>query len=115
MGGRRALANGFPFRRPLPLCWDIIKGAMRKTLQAIYENGVLRPLEPLGLKEHQQVVIEISEVPIARSDEEWLDLDCLQQAASEADDSISLEAVREALAKIPGSLTADFIAERDER
>jgi hypothetical protein len=30
-------------------------------------------------------------------------------------ESVSLEAVREALAKIPGSLTADFIAEREER
>jgi predicted DNA-binding antitoxin AbrB/MazE fold protein len=87
---------------------------MRKSLQAIYENGVLRPLEPLGLQEHQQVAITVSELPVARPEEEWLDVDCLQQAVREADDSVSLEAVREALGKIPGSLTADFVAERDE-
>jgi predicted DNA-binding antitoxin AbrB/MazE fold protein len=87
---------------------------MRKTLRAIYENGVLRPLEPLGLQEHQQVAIVVSELPIARSEEEWLDVDYLQHAAREADDSVSLEAVRAALAKIPHSLTADFVDERDE-
>jgi predicted DNA-binding antitoxin AbrB/MazE fold protein len=87
---------------------------MRQNLQAIYENGVLRPLEPLGLQEHQQVAIVVSELPIARLEEEWLDVDCLQHAGREADDSISLDAVREALDTIPGSLTADFVAERDE-
>ena len=49
-----------------------------------------------------------------RPEEEWLDVDYLQLCASEADESISLEAVREALSKIPGSLTADFIAERGQ-
>jgi hypothetical protein len=47
--------------------------------------------------------------------EDWLDMECLKLCAAEADESISLEAVRDALSKIPGSLTADFIAERDER
>jgi predicted DNA-binding antitoxin AbrB/MazE fold protein len=87
---------------------------MRKTLQAIYENGVLRPLEPLDLPEHQQVAVVVSQLPTASLDEDWMDTEYLRLAASEADDSISLEAVRAALAKIPGSLTADFIAERDE-
>jgi predicted DNA-binding antitoxin AbrB/MazE fold protein len=87
---------------------------MRKTLQAIYENGVLRPLEPLDLPEHQQVAVVVLEVPTASSDEEWLDTEYLRLAASEADNSVSLEEVRAALAKIPGSLTADFVAERDE-
>jgi hypothetical protein len=32
-----------------------------------------------------------------------------------ADHSVSLEAVRRALAKIPGPLEADFAAERNER
>ncbi|MGH7801521.1 MAG: hypothetical protein ACREOW_13010 [Thermodesulfobacteriota bacterium] len=33
------------------------------------------------------------------------DVECLQLYAAKADESISLEAVREALSKIPGSLT----------
>jgi predicted DNA-binding antitoxin AbrB/MazE fold protein len=87
---------------------------MRKTLEAVYENGVLRPLEPLDLHEHQHVAVVVSELPADRSLEGLLDLEYMQGCAREADDSISLEAVRKALAKIPGSLTDDFIAERDE-
>lgn len=87
---------------------------MSKKLEAVYENGILRPLEPLELREHQRVNLIVSEVLIAPSEEEWLDVEYLQLCATEADESISLEAVREALSKIPGSLTADFIAEREE-
>jgi predicted DNA-binding antitoxin AbrB/MazE fold protein len=86
---------------------------MSKRVAAVYENGVLRPLEPLDLREHQRVTVIVA--PEAASEEEWLDLECLQLCAAEADESISLEAVREALAKIPGSLTADFIQERADR
>lgn len=84
---------------------------MSKRVEAVYENGALRPLEPLGLREHQRVSVVVSEKPVVPSEEEWLDTDCLQFCASEADESVSLEAVREALSKIPGSLTADFIAD----
>jgi predicted DNA-binding antitoxin AbrB/MazE fold protein len=86
---------------------------MGKKLEAVYENGVLRPLEPLDLPEHQRVTVVLSETSI--TEEAWLDGECLQLCAAKADESISLETVREALAKIPGSLTADFIAEREER
>jgi predicted DNA-binding antitoxin AbrB/MazE fold protein len=82
---------------------------VKKSVEAIYENGVFRPLEPVDLPEHQRV-----EVTIAGEDD-WLDRDYIQWAASQVQESVSLEAVREALAKIPGSLTADFIAEREER
>lgn len=82
---------------------------MKKSVEAIYENGVFRPLEPVDLPEHQRV-----EVTIADADD-WLDRDYIQWAASQVQESVSLDAVREALAKIPGSLTADFIAEREER
>ena len=38
---------------------------MRDTMQAIYENGVLRPLQPLGLQEYKQVhLLVIPEDPI---------------------------------------------------
>jgi predicted DNA-binding antitoxin AbrB/MazE fold protein len=85
---------------------------MTRNLQAVYENGVLRPLEPLDLREHQVVSVQITD---AAATEPWLDTDCLDASAAVADDSVSLEEVRAALAKIPGSLTADFIAEREER
>jgi hypothetical protein len=46
--------------------------------------------------------------------EDWLDRDFLKTYAPEADDSVSLEDVRRAMAKIPGCLSADIRAERDE-
>jgi predicted DNA-binding antitoxin AbrB/MazE fold protein len=34
---------------------------MGKRLEAVYENGVLRLLEPVNLKEHQRVTVTIDE------------------------------------------------------
>ncbi len=85
---------------------------MTRNLQAIYEGGVLRPLEPLDLREKQLVNVTITDEPATES---WLDAECLAACALEADDSVGLEEVRAALAKIPGSLTEDFIAEREDR
>jgi predicted DNA-binding antitoxin AbrB/MazE fold protein len=86
---------------------------MHKRVDAIYENDVLRPLEPMDLPEHQRVSITMADV--TPSEEEWLDLEYERWAASEIRGDISLEAVRQALAKIPGSATSDSIAERTER
>jgi len=85
---------------------------MTKNLQAVYENGVLRPLEPLHLREQQLVSVTVTdEAPM----EPWLDAEYMAGCAQEADEGVSLEEVRAALAKIPGSLTEDFIAEREDR
>jgi predicted DNA-binding antitoxin AbrB/MazE fold protein len=80
--------------------------------QAVYENGVLRPLEPLALREQQLVTVTISDEAPA---EPWLDTEYLAVCAPDTDEDVSLEEVRTALAKIPGSLTEDFIAEREDR
>jgi predicted DNA-binding antitoxin AbrB/MazE fold protein len=34
---------------------------MAKYVKAVYENGLLRPLEPLPLEEHQRVTVVITE------------------------------------------------------
>lgn len=83
---------------------------MTRSLQAIYENGVLRPLEPLALKEQQQVTVTVSD-----DEGDWLDSNFLRYLETQADESVTLEAVRSALAKIPGSMVEDFRRERDER
>ena len=36
---------------------------MTRTLEAIYEQGVLRPIEDPGLAEHQRVMLELRELP----------------------------------------------------
>ena len=88
---------------------------MTTSVKAVYEGGVLRPLSPLGLSEHELVTLNIVNGTPASGDEDWIDAEFHAQCAQEADPTITLEAVRQALAKIPGSMTADFIAERDER
>ena len=47
-----------------------------KTVRVIFENGVLRPLEPLQLDENQEVTITISGA-LDDGGEKWLDRDCL--------------------------------------
>ena len=109
---------------PVPLVY--YRTAMTKTVEAVYEDGLLRPLEPLGLREHQRVrvLLELASpmtpqgtqlVTAAPDEADWLDADCVRQCAANADEAVSLESVRQALSKIPGSLTADFVAERDDR
>lgn len=44
----------------------------------------------------------------------WFDTALMDRCATEADDTVTLEEVHAALANIPGSLTDDFLAERDD-
>jgi hypothetical protein len=51
----------------------------------------------------------------ATADEELLDTDYIRYCEANADYSITLEEVRKALASIPGSMTDDFIEEREDK
>jgi hypothetical protein len=91
---------------------------MGMTFEAVYENGVLRPLESLALESLalpnlQHVLVTISRAPATADDvsgyfepEEW-------EAAKH--DDISLQDVRRALSSIPGSLANAVIESREER
>lgn len=86
---------------------------MAKTLQAVYENGVLRPLEPLPLKEHQLVTVSVSD-----PSERWLDqeyMEKLKKDVAASGPAPSLEEIRKVLSKIPGKLSDDMRAERESR
>jgi len=86
---------------------------MTKTLQAVYENGVLRPLEPLPLKEHQRVTVTVSDPA-----ERWLDHEYMEKVKKDVEamgPAPSLEEVRKVLSKIPGNLSDDIRAEREGR
>src|SRR5437667_272361 len=48
---------------------------MTRSLQAVYEKGVLRPLEPLALSEHQEVTVTVCDQEHAEG--EWADVDAL--------------------------------------
>jgi predicted DNA-binding antitoxin AbrB/MazE fold protein len=78
---------------------------MGERIEVVYENGVLRPLAPLPhrIAEHQHLTISIEATELA---DDWL---------AEADPAVSLEAVRQALARWPGTLAELVDADRDER
>ena len=82
---------------------------MTMQVEAVYEQGVLRPLNPLPLKEHQRVTVYS-----ATDEDDWLDQEFMEKVASDLSDTPTLREVRRRLSKIPGSLASDFIAEREE-
>ena len=81
---------------------------MTKRVEAIYENGVLRPLEPVNLAEHQRVTVTLNE-----PEEAWLDTEFMDSCAAEVKERVGLEEVRRILSKVPDSLAEAIIAERD--
>lgn len=85
---------------------------MTQSVPAVFENGFFRPLEPVSCFEQERVILTVQS--IAATDD-FLDQEFLAYCETQADDNIALEAVRQALAKIPGSLTGDIRAERDQR
>ena len=79
----------------------------------MYQNGVLRPLEPLPLEEMQQVTVTITDAPVIGDDlagyftpQEW---------TAAARDTITWDDVRRAFGKISGSLSDAVIDQRQER
>jgi predicted DNA-binding antitoxin AbrB/MazE fold protein len=88
---------------------------MIRTVEAVYEQGVLRPLTPVGLAEAQRVKLIIADV----SGGARRDMAVVERARAEVNALSApsapptIEQVREALASIPGSLSDDVIAERE--
>jgi predicted DNA-binding antitoxin AbrB/MazE fold protein len=87
---------------------------MNKTVQAIYTNGTFRPLESVACQEEERRVL-LTVQTACTDDDLLLDSDFLSYCETQADDSVSLEQVRQALAKIPGTLAHDVRADRDQR
>ena len=82
-------------------------------VEAIYENGVLRPLGPLALKESQTVRLFIAASPgRARIDESLLKRAKAEVAASP--DGPTLDEIRRRLSVIPGSMADVVGAERGD-
>ena len=88
--------------------------AMVKTFSAVYENGVLRPLQPLGLTERQDVSVSISDSADATI-AQWLDHEYTAEIDAFEETEPTLDEVRLALAKISGNLSDDIRAEREAR
>lgn len=71
----------------------------------------------VSLDELLRLVFEAPEAPEENEEnlDSLLDREYIAECAADADHSITLEEVREAMSKIPGSMTDDFRRERDER
>jgi predicted DNA-binding antitoxin AbrB/MazE fold protein len=86
---------------------------MIQQVDAVYEHGLLRPLEPLTLAESQRVKLTISDAEAGRYRDteflEWVEAEVAAMAHIP-----SLEEVQRILSRIPGSLAEDFAAEREE-
>jgi predicted DNA-binding antitoxin AbrB/MazE fold protein len=85
-------------------------------VDAVYENGVLRPLQPLDLKENEHVLVSV--VKDEARDRSSLAVEYIEKIKRELQDASpapGLDEVRRRLAKIPGSMAADVIAERGGR
>jgi len=85
-------------------------------VDAVYENGVLRPLQPLDLKEHERVVVSV--VKAKAPSRSGLDVEYIEKMKREIQDvdpAPGLDEVRRRLSKIPGSMAAEIVADRGER
>jgi predicted DNA-binding antitoxin AbrB/MazE fold protein len=90
---------------------------MTKQVEAVYENGLLRPLEPLPLVEQQHVQVTISDLP-PDSLASMIDHSFLEKARREVEAAASVpthEEVRRMTARDTTSWAEAIIAERRER
>lgn len=77
---------------------------MQREFEAVFEHGVLRPLEPLQLLDRKRVQVTVLEAPQG-----------IPATSEELADDVSLEEVRKALASIPGSIADAVTSLREDR
>ncbi|MGD1092404.1 MAG: antitoxin family protein [Bryobacteraceae bacterium] len=90
---------------------------MTKQVEAVYENGLLRPLEPVPLEEHQHVTVVISEVRTVpeRSHPDSDYLIAVRAEVAAMSRIPTLDEIHKVTAKDPSSGAAAVNAEREER
>ena len=82
---------------------------MIQQIDAVYENGVLRPTQPLRLSEHERVRVMV----VPDDDEDLLDQD-FNSSDDELDASVTLEQVHAVMSKIRGSMDSAIDETRGE-
>jgi predicted DNA-binding antitoxin AbrB/MazE fold protein len=86
---------------------------MTYSVEAVFENGVLRPLEPLGLAEQEHVHVTVTPAG-QKLPAEWLDHQFMRACAGYRNDPITAEEIRRLTATIPGSMSEQVRADRDD-
>jgi predicted DNA-binding antitoxin AbrB/MazE fold protein len=80
---------------------------MSKQLEAVYKNGVLRPLQPLALADQQHVMVTVEEI---------LDYKAWATAQlRELGPAPGLAEIQRQLSTLPGSVSEVVVAERGEQ
>ena len=89
---------------------------MAQQVEAVYENGVLRPLQPLRLNEAARVQLSVSQVAADALDEliDYKLLDYARARISSQEKVTTLDEVRAKLSQMKGSMAELIIAERGE-
>ena len=87
---------------------------MTQEVDAVYENGVLRPLQPLTLKESAKVRLSISEGAAPKDRTAYSLLEYARARTAALTHVPTLEEVQESLSEIEGSMSELIIAERGE-
>ena len=87
--------------------------------EAVYENGILRPLGPVDLVESERVTVSVSPVKPNRDKRRASMIDQTLVAFAKAEiasmkEVPSLEEIRRQLSSIKGSMAEAIIAERGE-
>ncbi len=85
---------------------------MSTRVEAIYEAGVLRPVEPLALVEHERVTITVEPLDDL-IDHEYTSY-CRAQV-EKMDRLPTLEETQERLRSVPGSFAEEIIKARGDR
>jgi len=57
----------------------------------------------------------LASAAVTADEPDWIDTEYHAQCEADEDEVVSIEQVRKVLSKIPGNMTVDFIAEREER
>ena len=86
---------------------------MLRHFEAIYEDGVLKPLQPLNLAEHERVSLVMGQDADADLEDEASDV--LPFVAEDGVENLTWADAQAITARFPGSLAEDCIRERDER
>lgn len=77
---------------------------------------MLRPLQPLDLKEHERVLVSVVKAPAGgRSSLAVEYIEKINNEMEGAEQAPGIEEVRRRLAKIPGSMAAEIVADRGDR
>jgi predicted DNA-binding antitoxin AbrB/MazE fold protein len=87
---------------------------MLKQVEAVFEGGVLRPLQPVELTESEHVTLTITTSDKGRSTRDWAVVQMARAETADLKRIPSIEEVRAALSVLSGSLSADLIADRGE-